>query len=393
MKLFQSFFMAGYECADLINRSGERIDILSATGHDERAAEDYNHLVGTGIKTVREGIRWSQVEKKPFVYDFTEVLNRMEAAKETEVQQLWDLCHFGYPDDLFPTHPKFSLRFSALCYAFAKFYKEHSDAPLVVTPINEIGFLSWYSGEVKGTVPFVSGSSADIRYNLCKASIEGIQALLEVIPGTRILLSESLIKIHPREGEPLSPEIQQLNEEQYMVTDMIGGYKHPELGGNPQFLDILGFNFFPNCQREHKGDILPWHPVKSSRWVPFSILLHEAYMRYKKPILISGTGHVGENRPEWLNGITNECISAMLCGVDLLGICLSSAIEKPMWDKPDVYLETGLWDLPPDKESRERILNQPYLDALIACQYKMSNLEYLKGARAIHPGETEKVSA
>ncbi len=373
--------MAGYDCADLVNRSGDRIDLLSATGHEERAAEDYNHLVGTGIKTVREGIRWSVVEKKPFEYDFSEVLNRINAARETGVQQLWDLCHFGYPDDLFPTHPKFALRFSALCYAFAKFYKEHSAEPLIITPINEIGFLSWYSGEAKGTVPFVNGAAFDIKYNLCRATIEGIQSIKDVVPKAHILLSESLMRMHPLEGKPYTKEIQQLNEDHFMVYDIIGGYRYPELGGRPELLNLLGFSYYHNCQREHNGEALCWKPFKNNRRTPLSILLHEAWLRYKKTMLISGTCHAGEHRAEWLNEITNECISAMLCGVDMQGICLSSVIEKPVWDKPEVYLETGLWDLPPDKTSGERILNQPYLDALISSQYKISNLEYLKGAR------------
>jgi hypothetical protein len=128
MKLFDSFFMGGYECADHINRSGERIDLLHETAHDRLVLEDYLLLKKTGISTVREGICWSRVEKSPFVYDFTEVANRMKAAELTEVQQIWDLCHFGYPDDLMPTHPKFAPRFASLCEAFARFHRKHTQA-------------------------------------------------------------------------------------------------------------------------------------------------------------------------------------------------------------------------------------------------------------------------
>ena len=80
--------MGGYECADLINNRGNRVDLLQQTHHDARAAEDYALLAAAGITTVREGIRWSVVEKQPHQYDFNEVENRIAAAKKTGIQQL-----------------------------------------------------------------------------------------------------------------------------------------------------------------------------------------------------------------------------------------------------------------------------------------------------------------
>src|SRR5690606_28213433 len=192
MNPFQSFFMGGFECADHINRSGERVNLLKETAHDLRAMEDYQLLSEIGIRVVREGICWSQVEKSPYVYDFSEVHHRMEAAEKTGMQQLWDLVHFGYPDDLSPTHPKFCERFVGLCRAFADFYKQYSKQRLFVVPINEISFLSWHSGDVRGTVPFAVNSGWDIKYHLCKAAILGIQALKECDPSCRIMTVEPL---------------------------------------------------------------------------------------------------------------------------------------------------------------------------------------------------------
>ena len=65
--------MAGYECTDQLNSSGDRVDLLNATGHTIQLAQDYADVQKFGIKTVREGIRWSQVEKNPFQYDFSVV--------------------------------------------------------------------------------------------------------------------------------------------------------------------------------------------------------------------------------------------------------------------------------------------------------------------------------
>lgn len=121
----------------------------------------------------------------------------MRAAKKYGIQQIWDLVHFGYPDGLWPTHPPICARFEQLCYAFADFYNANSSKQLFVVPINEISFLSWHSGDMRGTVPFAVSSEWDIKYHLCKAAILGINALRKAIPECKIILVEPLVKVHP----------------------------------------------------------------------------------------------------------------------------------------------------------------------------------------------------
>src|SRR5690554_6175536 len=284
MSQFNSFFWGGFECADHINRSGDRINLLAETGHDQRVREDYRLLKDIGIETVREGICWSNVEKEPYYYDFSEVQTRIEAAAELGIQQVWDLCHFGYPDGLIPTHPRFTERFVSLCEAFAKFYREVSNERLFVVPINEISFLSWHSGDVRGTVPFAINSGFDIKYHLCKAAIKGIEALKEAAPTCQVLLVEPMIHIHPG-IEGTEDEVWQVNEDQYQAMDMILGRMCPELGGTPMHADLLGFNYYYDCQWEHKGPRIPWPDLDAtvSRRIPFSNLLKRAYERYGKP--------------------------------------------------------------------------------------------------------------
>src|SRR5690606_9115050 len=94
----KSFFMGGFECADHINRSGERINLQCETHHHIRVAEDYSALKRLGISVVREGVCWSAVEVKPFVFDFFRLLPFFKAAREQKIQIIWDLCHFGYPN-------------------------------------------------------------------------------------------------------------------------------------------------------------------------------------------------------------------------------------------------------------------------------------------------------
>jgi beta-glucosidase/6-phospho-beta-glucosidase/beta-galactosidase len=155
---FKSFWMGGFECTDQLNAFGHRVDFLPLTGHLPLINEDYTLLQDFNIGSVREGIRWSQVEKTPYHYDWSTVQLMLDAGRRHGIQQIWDLCHFGYPDDLTPLHPMFARRFAFLCRAFVDFYRQQRpDDVLIVTPINEVSFMSWLGGDVRGTSPYCVG--------------------------------------------------------------------------------------------------------------------------------------------------------------------------------------------------------------------------------------------
>jgi beta-glucosidase/6-phospho-beta-glucosidase/beta-galactosidase len=361
MRVFKSFLMGGYECADHINRSGERVNLLKVTEHDIRIEEDYRDLAAIGINVAREGICWSEVETAPYVFDFSEVKNRMDAAKNYGIQVIWDLCHFGYPDGLYPTHPHFCKRFTALCEAFANFYKQATDEQLFVVPVNEISFLSYHSGDVRGTVPFAVNSGWDIKYHLCKAAIQGINVLKEIVPDCRIVLVEPLIKIHPGFETDLE-HIKNLNDHQFQAMDLIAGRMCPELGGKEENLDILGFNHYWDSQWEHCIGPVYWPEGDIKKRTPVADLLQMAYERYGKPVFISETGHFGVGRVPWLEEMTEECIIAINSGVPLVGMCIYPVTDRPDWDNLDNYSDCGIFDL---DDENNRIPHLPSIDAVL----------------------------
>ncbi len=102
----------------------------------------------------------------------------LRIGQQAGVQQIWDICHFGFSDDLSPLHPHFTRRFVAVCEAFVRFYRSvQPDGLLWVTPINEVSFISWLGGEDKGTTPYCTGVGWDVKYQLMAAYIEGIKAM------------------------------------------------------------------------------------------------------------------------------------------------------------------------------------------------------------------------
>lgn len=384
MSLFKSFFMGGYECADLINNRRKRIDLLAITGHDERTEEDYCLLKDLGILTVREGIRWSMVEKEPYKYDFSEVVKRIQIAQRTGVQQLWDICHFGFPDDLDPLHPHFADRLVAICKAFTELYSSYTDDPLIITPMNEISFLSYLSGDVAGTVPFLTNSGGHVKYHLCKAVIKAIEAIKDMYPAAKVLMVEPLIRIHAPDGQYLPKHWDDYNAGQYEAMDIITGKMYPELGGRPEFMDLAGFNYYYNNQWYIDGQDVCWKTQKEIR--DFPGLLKEAADRYGKPVVLSETGHYAgryeddDERTLWMQHITEECITAMKKGVNLQGICIYPVLDRPDWDDPEKYISCGIWGY--NTKTGRRFVEANYMNVVKTCMMRMKHVVI---STCVHP--------
>ncbi|MBF6598666.1 MAG: hypothetical protein ITF98_10655 [Fermentimonas sp.] len=355
--LFKSFFMGGFECADHLNSFGNRVNLLKETEHDVRIKEDYKLLSVIGIKVVREGICWSEVEISEGVYNFAEIYDRIKIAEKLGIQQIWDLIHFGYPNDLYPTHPKFCERFKNLCTAFARFHKLHSFNKLYVIPINEISFLSWMSGDVRGTAPYAVNSGWDIKYHLSKAAIIGINALKEVLPDCIIISSEPLVKIHG-DGIISKEELAEINSYQYQAMDIVTGKICPELGGDKTLIDVMGLNYYWTCQWRINSGTLDWPDLHNNR-TPFSSLMEELYERYKIPLLITETGHFGVGRIPWMKEIINHCDKAIERNIPIYGICIYPVVDRPEWDFLDKYNNCGLYDL---DDSKNRIPHIGYIN-------------------------------
>jgi beta-glucosidase/6-phospho-beta-glucosidase/beta-galactosidase len=146
-KLFQSFLMGGFECSTHRARSGRRLDVIDATRHDEFAEQDYRRMVSMGMRTARDGVRWHMIETKPYHYDFSSAANQILAAKKTGMQIIWDLFHYGYPDDLDIFSEEFIERFAAFSAAFTNHLLDENIEKPYLCPVNEISFFSWIAGD------------------------------------------------------------------------------------------------------------------------------------------------------------------------------------------------------------------------------------------------------
>lgn len=392
MTPFKSFWMAGFECSDHVNAFGNRVNLLEATGHLRKTEEDYDLLQPLQIKTVREGICWSRVEQSPYRYDFSDVLTRLKCAEEKNIQIVWDLCHFGYPDDLTPLHPMFARRFTSMCCAFISFYRTHyPDGGIIVTPVNEVSFISWLGGEVRGTLPYCTNQGWEVKYGLMKAYIEAVAAMKEMDQQIMILSTEPLINIAPAD-ESVEPELCRMkNEEQFQVLDMLTGRICPELGGNESFLDVIGINYYANNQWTYpQQEFICWKTKDCERgWKPLHELITYVHDRYNRPFIIAETSYPEDERPQWYEYMTVEMQDIVATGLPLLGVCIYPVIDRPDWDHTDRWHHSGIWDVY-DLNTLKRRVHQPTFEAILKMQHTVMNDKQEKAHVTLHNSEQNK---
>jgi beta-glucosidase/6-phospho-beta-glucosidase/beta-galactosidase len=338
--LFRSFINGGFECSTHRRRDGKRLDLIQSTRHDELALSDYRLLQRHGIATARDGLRWHLIERTPGSYDFASAIGMLGAARQADMQVIWDLWHYGWPDDIDIFSAAFVDRFTAFATEAAKRISDYHDAPLI-SPINEISFFSWAAGEGGIFNPFAHHRGNDMKRQLVRATIQAVEAMREVNPAIRFFQIDPIINV-----VPLSLDDQDVrNAAAYRSSlfeawDMITGRAQPELGGHDDLIDVIGVNYYIHNQFVWGGRmIVPSDP----RYRHVSTMLQEVYERYRRPIFVAETGIEDETRPAWLRYMCKEVMTAMTAGVPVEGVCLYPIVNHPGWDD-DRHCHNGMFD-------------------------------------------------
>ncbi|HYG64718.1 MAG TPA: beta-glucosidase [Thermoanaerobaculia bacterium] len=348
--LTKSFWIGGFECACHRRRDGRRLDLIEATGHDRWLAADYERLRRLGMTTAREGVRWHLIEPSPGRYDFSSLLPMVRTARDLGIQVIWDLCHYGWPDDLDVFGARFADRFAAYAREVARVVREETGEPPLWAPVNEISFLSWAGGDVEYLNPFCRGRGFELKVQLVRATLAAIDAVWEVDPRARIVHADPAIHIA---ADPRRPEEAAAAEEQRLCQfqgwEMLRGGIWPQLGGAAPYLDVLGVNYYPGNQWVlNGGKIQRGEPL----YRPFRAIVQEIWERFGRPMLITETGAEGEDRAPWLRYVSEEVRAARRAGVPVHGICLYPILDYPGWDD-DRHCPAGLWGFCGDEGERE----------------------------------------
>ena len=375
--IFPTFFLSGFECSTFLWKDRKRRDLVAETRHREHALEDYRILHDLGIAVAREGIPWPMVDT-PSGYDFQTIAPMLDAMRQTRITPIWDLCHYGYPDGLDPFTEQFATRFANYCKAAAEHVSRHLPGPYFFTPINEITFFSFCGGEWAWVAPYrnTRDDRMKLRVALCNAAIRGVHAIREVLPDARMVHVDPLVQVI---APPDRPDLQAAAHHEtfvdtFVAWDILAGKLHPELGGSPEVLDIVGVNNYSFGQMEYREQgphqaLDPGHPGIQ----PLCTLMARVWERYRRPIVIGETSGMNQGRVEWLRDVMNEAMAAVNQGMDLHGICLFPGVDMPDWHTGK-WLHNGICDLVEDNGNLRRVPFGPYVDELRRWQKELNRV-------------------
>jgi beta-glucosidase/6-phospho-beta-glucosidase/beta-galactosidase len=374
--IFPTFFFAGFECSTFLWKDGQRKDYLAITGHDRHFKADYRKLMELGIGVVREAIRWPMVDKGHGRYDWSSVDPLIDELNACHIRPIWDLCHYGVPDECDPFSDDCHKRFVDYCRAVANRVVERTEGPRFFTPINEITFYSAAATDMGWMYPFAKGRYAELKRELCRMSIAGVKAIREVDSEARMVHVDPIIHAVPPPDRPdLADEAwKAAYQEAYEAWDMLAGRMHPELDGSPGILDIVGVNVYHFSQAQLKADksrdvLGPRDPRRK----PLGEMLKFAWDRYQRPIVIGETSGYQDKRAEWLRTTMEESMRALNSGIDLQGICLYPSVDIPDWQTQE-WAKIGIYDIE-DRETCERVPCHSYIDELQHWQHTLDQPE------------------
>ncbi len=384
--MFRSFYLAGFECATGYNMHGEWIDQIAATEHDRHVDADYRRLLEVGIQAVREAIRWPLVDRDGR-YDFASVEPFMAAARRHELDVIWDLFHYGYPDHLDPFGAAFAERFADYCHAAARFVAARSDGACYFTPINEPSYFAWAAGEVGRFAPHAQGRGFELKVALARAALAGIAAIRDACPWARIVNVDPICRVVPAGDDPAQREHARWFNEQavFEFWDIVAGRIMPELGGSPQQLDVVGLNYYWTNQWQLGAEGTPLADDDPRR-VPLADLVRSAWERYGTEVLITETSALGEARAPWVHELSAMATQLLAEGVPLAGICLYPILGMPEWHDREQWTRMGLWDLERDQHALMRVECRPMADALRVVQKRRALRQARLVARYGFPG-------
>jgi hypothetical protein len=265
---FASEMIAGFECG-LVH--GGRHDLLVSTRHlpGDRMAQHLAISRDHGMTTVRDGLVPGHA-----------VTPRLEAARRTGIQAIWDLSHFHRNAD--------PVRCARLAAQAA--LQVMSADRLWLCPVNEPSLY-----------PFIAGMPRH-------------EAIDMAVTMARVARDH-----HPDVGILTNDPITGIGERQFEATDAIVSAVD---------VDVVGVNYYPHTARTRLAKVL----VKTWRRYAKPIMVSETSWHDGHPV--HHRRYPGFGKATWLRHVLDEVETARQAGVVIVGVCWYPVIDCPPWDRP-----------------------------------------------------------
>ena len=320
---FRSFAMGGFEGSTHRRRDRRRIDTIASSAHDLYAGVDYGLIAGMGLRTVREALRWHLIEPSEGRFDWSSVLPIIRAAREHDVEIIWDICHWGVPDDVEVMSAGFPRRLAAFTRAALRFLRSEGSQVAGWVPVNEMSFWTWAGGDKGHFEPWLEERGWDLKRQLFRAHLSIVEELRRSGAREPVVVAEPLINVVPGDADPETVQLAHgHNEGSFEVSDWL-------LAEDRGAIDVIGLNHYPHNQWIWEG---PQIGPDDHRFRPLSSMLRDTARRFGKPVMLAETGAEEPKGDAWLAYVAREVGLALDAGVQVEGVCVYPVMDYQGWD-------------------------------------------------------------
>ena len=320
---FRSFAMGGFEGSTHRRRDRRRIDTIATSAHDRFAGVDFALVAGMGVRTVREAFRWHLIEPREGRFDWSSALPIVRAAREHGVEIIWDICHWGVPDDVDVMSTEFPRRLAAFTRAAVRFLRNEGALVGGWVPVNEMSFWTWAGGDKGHFQPWLNERGYDLKRQLFLGHLAILEELRRSGAREPVVVAEPLINVVPPNEDPEQVHLAAgHNEGSFEVVDWL-------LAEDRNAVDVIGFNHYPHNQWIWEG---PQIGPEDHRFRRLASLLRDASHRFGKPLMLAETGAEEPRGDAWLAYVAEEVGHALDAGVPVEGVCVYPVMDYLGWD-------------------------------------------------------------
>jgi beta-glucosidase/6-phospho-beta-glucosidase/beta-galactosidase len=359
--------------------SGRILDEYVLTQHDRLWREDLRMIADTGVRYLRYGIPWYQVNPEPRRFDWSwtdEVLPFL--VDELGMNPILDLVHYGAPLWLEGTFlaPDYPQRVAEYAAAVAERY---GHLVRLWTPLNEPRVHAHFSGRVSAWPPYRRGERgyAQVLTALSRGMAYTIDAI-RAVRGDAVMVHVDAMSVGESPREALQQAVEQRLHHPFLALDLTEGRvtpEHPmwdyllaqqvptawleELARGDRRMDVFGGNFYPQMS-VWVLDGEPDRPHNRRRHGTAEDLEHalrDAIERTERPVMLTETSVVGgvRSRARWLEASVAATQRIRDDGLPLVGYTWFPAFSLVAWSyrrgrlPAEAYMaHMGLWDLRDD---------------------------------------------
>jgi beta-glucosidase/6-phospho-beta-glucosidase/beta-galactosidase len=333
------------------------LDEFALTGHDRAWRDDLRWVRDLGCDGLRYGASWPRVHTAPGRFDWRELDERLELARDLGLTVIADLVHYGAPawlDGAFADagYPDAVAEFAG---AFAERYRGVVEA---ITPLNEPVTTASFAGLRGVWPPALRGWEGWTRVAvpIALGIARSIAAIRAADPDATIVHVEaSALYAASDPADPALEEHRALLERVAAIpTDLVLGRVDPddetgrwllahgaevaaleELRAHPPVIDLLGVNYYPDLTPRvlvAEGEGIAQRAVDRDA-EGLELVLRAAEARWGLPMIVTETSIEGdaERRAAWLRSSTAAVERLRTDGMDLRGYTWWPLVDFVDW--------------------------------------------------------------